>query len=197
MFTVGSVFQGRSGSDLAVDKKVSEPSCLPPRAGVFEAFFALMCSKSCSPNRRLECPTVCWPNLRAFPLGSIRIKLASPDFDAQGVDRTFVPSPWFGFFSRANGLKEPTPDTHPIRKKQCFQHTHSSKPRGVITPGRVRSDPASPPPKPSPYKLNSQKRLRPKTTSIALKRAFRHPRSFLFRFCDTVSSYTVYFVSLS
>ena len=104
-----------------------------------------MCSETGSPNRRLECTTVCWPNLRAFPLGWIRVKLASLDFDAQGVDRTFVPSPWFGFFSRANGLKEPTPDTHPIRKKTVFSANPFVKTKGGgITPGRVRSDPASP-----------------------------------------------------
>merc|ERR1712051_1092572 len=98
------VFYGRERVPRAVWQRPcsgqkSKRTFVPcPWAGVFEAFFALMCSKSCSPNRRLECPTVCWPNLRAFPLGWIRVVLASLDFDARGVDRTFVPSPWFGFF---------------------------------------------------------------------------------------------------
>ena len=91
-----------------------------PRGGVFEAFFALTCSESGSPKRRLECLTVCWPNRRSLPVGWIRVKLASLDLDAQRVRRTVAPCLWFGFFGRAKGFKESTPDTHPIRKNTGF-----------------------------------------------------------------------------
>ena len=86
-----------SGSDPAADQKSKRIVAPSLWVGVFEAFFALMCSESGSPNRLLKCPTVCWPNRRSLPVGWIRVKLASLDLDAQRVRRTVAPCPWFGF----------------------------------------------------------------------------------------------------